>query len=364
VAMGNRVVLVVGVVIVICLALVGPVVATFSDDSTNELKTPLLDSASLSADHFLDRYVDPTGRVTSVAGSTNEASGELQAYGLLISAAVGDQEKFRSIWNWTSANLRSPDGSIATQWADGRIQSDIPDAPAGLYAARALSLAAEKFHDSTLDADLERLGKSMQKTYASIDASGKTSAALPSISASFFQPRAVARLASATDDQLWKTLAETSGRLLDGMVLIDGESLPSDWLAVDVAHSTALATNSPDGVGPRYSERAQMLVVQLGESCQSSDRDKAVRAWDILNENRDRRTATSLQLDGSIVDKKPSALASVASAAGAHSVRDDIQMGSMLDVADQIEAAAPTPADAAWAALGRIMLTTDWLGSC
>ena len=58
---------------------------------------------------FLDRYVTDDGRVQRI-DQGGDTVGEGQAYGMLIAAAVGDEERFDAIWDWTKSNIRARTG--------------------------------------------------------------------------------------------------------------------------------------------------------------------------------------------------------------------------------------------------------------
>ena len=73
----------------------------------------------LAAKHFLDTYVKSNGRVART-DQDNDTVGEGQAYGMLLAAAIGDEERFDLIWDWTKENLRGDDGLIAFLWARWR----------------------------------------------------------------------------------------------------------------------------------------------------------------------------------------------------------------------------------------------------
>ncbi len=79
------------------------------------------DRAAAAARRFLDRYVTPDGRVRRI-DQGGDTVGEGQAYGMLLAAAIGDSQRFDSIWAWTKNNLRRPDGLISFLWRDGRVQ--------------------------------------------------------------------------------------------------------------------------------------------------------------------------------------------------------------------------------------------------
>ena len=52
--------------------------------------------------------------------------GEAVAYGMLVAAAVGDEDRFAAIWDWTKEELVRQDGLLAWRWADGAVVDDMP----------------------------------------------------------------------------------------------------------------------------------------------------------------------------------------------------------------------------------------------
>jgi endoglucanase len=107
-----------------------------------------------------------------------------------------------------------------------------------------------------------------------------------------------------------------------------------------------------------------VVPVRLAESCDAADRTQASRMWSLISRSRDARAATALSLSGKVEDVTPSARSLVGAAGGAKAADDELQMHSLLDAADELERQHQTTEGAAWAALGRVMLTTNWLGDC
>ncbi len=68
--------------------------------------------------------------------------GEGQAYGMLLAAAIGDAQRFDTIWGWTKDNLRRPDGLISFLWRNGHVLDPQAASDADLDATRALLVAA------------------------------------------------------------------------------------------------------------------------------------------------------------------------------------------------------------------------------
>src|SRR3954466_7344499 len=93
------------------------------------------DTARIAGQKFLDEYVEADGRVVR-RDEGGDVVSEGQAYGMLIAVAVGDEARFRSIWNWSKTHLRRADGLLAWRWADGEVAGPNSAADADLDAAR------------------------------------------------------------------------------------------------------------------------------------------------------------------------------------------------------------------------------------
>ena len=105
----------------------------------------------------------PDGRVerTDQGGDT---VGEGQAYGMLAAAAIGDQERFDLMWEWTKENLRQPNGLIAFLWRDGKVVDPKPASDADVDAARALLAASCRFDRPELEDEALALGRAILRS--------------------------------------------------------------------------------------------------------------------------------------------------------------------------------------------------------
>jgi endoglucanase len=106
------------------------------------------------------------------------------------------------------------------------------------------------------------------------------------------------------------------------------------------------------------------VPVRWAAACAPENRAIAARAWSFLGpEEAAGRLAGEYSPDGQpLSGVNPAALVGAAGAARADghiSISD-----ALLDRAEAADDAAPTYYGAAWVALGRVMLTTDWLGPC
>jgi hypothetical protein len=121
------------------------------------------DTARSTGQAFLDEYVEPDGRVVR-RDEGGDVISEGQAYGMLIAVAVGDETRFRSIWEWTKTHLRGADGLLAWRWADNKVTDINSAADADLDAARSLVLAGRRFNAPGLMKDGRRLGVAILET--------------------------------------------------------------------------------------------------------------------------------------------------------------------------------------------------------
>jgi endoglucanase len=102
----------------------------------------------------------------------------------------------------------------------------------------------------------------------------------------------------------------------------------------------------------------------MAEDCSSDGRQWAKRAWPFFKSRAGSGLAATYDLAGHAQGNGSHPLAFVAAAGAAIAAGDAAAGRSMLDRAESAQAAAPSYYGAAWVALGRIMLTTDWLGPC
>lgn len=366
--------LVVAVCVLVGLVLVagGPFLAIVNDDTKPEEPTPVLDAASDASARFIERYVDSDGRVVRRDQGDDTVS-EGQAYAMLVAVATGDRKTFDSTWNWAKANLRQPNGLFAWKWDDGKVEDPQPATDADMDMARALSIAAERFGEKSYADEARALAKAIvdNELFYTDDnrpvvMAGPWAVNEPRFTnPSYHSPRAEQELAGLTGDALWNTIRQRERELMDRLIGSQQQPrLPSDWAKLEANGN--ITPSSPPGKtdAPVYSYDAVRTPVRLAESCDQADRDQAMRLWTLLNESRQTRSSATLSLDGDVVDRTPSAPAAVGSAAAAKAAGDTTQMNDLLDLADRIDTSQNSYYGAAWAALGRIMLTTDWLGAC
>jgi endoglucanase len=341
------------------------------------------DTARIVGEQFLDEYVAPDGRVVR-RDEGGDVVSEGQAYGMLIAVAIGDEIRFRSIWQWTKTYLRHADGLLAWRWADNRVTDVNSAADADLDAARSLVLAGKRFNAPELTEDGRRLGVAILETETVAVGTGDTP---PSdinppgtwvagsgrtlvggnwartapylVNPGYFSPRAEWGLFEASADRRWTDITRTQ-RVL-GWQLIGTGTLPPDWATVSEA-GHAVPTAPPTGGPIRFGLDAARLPVRFAESCDREDRALAGAMRPLLTAPGE---VTALRdLDGSAASDWQHPVALVAAAATEQGVGNPDGAVERLDAAAQLQQRSPTYYGAAWVALGRIMLTTSLLGEC
>ena len=334
-------------VLVVAVALVVAVVAVLSASGAQERPAAARDAA----ERFFDGFMGADGRVTRHDEGGDTVS-EGQAYAMLLAVATGDEKRFDVLWRWTREHMQRDDGLLAWRWADGRVVDPEPAADADLDAARALLLAARRFERPSYARSGRALGRAIRAHLTAGDVlfAGRWARAERVVNPSYFSPRAYDALG-------WDDVAAGSRRVLGAL----REPLPPDWARVE--GGGAVPTGAPEEGGePVYGFEAMRLPLRLAESCSADDHELAARAWPALRD-RDPLPAV-LALDGSprADGSHPAALAGAAGAA--HAAGDEDAARDLLDRASELLERTPSYYGAAWVALGRVMLQTDWLGGC
>jgi endo-1,4-beta-D-glucanase Y len=293
--------------------------------------------AQAAARAFLDRYVDPDGRVVRRDQGGDTVS-EGQAYALLAAVAAGDRARFDRVWGWTAANLRRPDGLLSWHWADGKVADPQSAADADLDAAHALALAARRFAQPALAAEAERMAAAVRtaETLDGVVMAGPWAVARGIVNPSYYDPRALAAL--HLDD-----VADGTRKVV--AALIGSGAAPPDWAQVG---PPPRPSGPPSGSGAAsYGFDAARVPIRLAASCDARDRELAAGLQGLQQ-----------------VAPTDHAVFVVARAAQAKAAGDDFEATSLLDEAADLDQRAPTSYGAAWVALGRTLLETDLLGAC
>jgi len=318
---------------------------------------------------FLDGYTTDGGRIqrTDQGGDT---VGEGQAYGMLAAAAVGDQQRFNSIWSWTKKNMQDSDGLLAFHWVGGRVVDPHPAADADLDAARALLLAACRFHRPDLRRAGVRIGDSVLARETARAGSIEVLLAGPwanmgshlVFNPSYVDPTTLDALAAATGDVRFRAVVAGSTQLVNELT----RPLPPDWSIVNAATGQVTpvsAASSTAGPG-MFTYDAPRTLVRFAVDPTPVGRAAVARAWGVFKYTQPRDIVTEHELSGTAVGTSHDAVTLVAAAGAAKAADDTAALLPLLAEAQQLNAQHPTYYGSAWVALGRLMLTTSLLQPC
>ncbi|WP_100499008.1 glycosyl hydrolase family 8 [Geodermatophilus chilensis] len=315
---------------------------------------------------FLTGYVDEDGRVVR-SDQGGDTVSEGQAYAMLVAVGLGDAETFESVWIWTRENLQRPDGLLSWRWADGAVVDESSASDADLDAARALVLAGGQFgrpEYTTAGLDLGRAVldlETVQTAAGRILIAGQWATTAPyPYNPSYASPGATAVLAEASGDPRWTELAVGSRAVTRS--LLDQAPLPPDWAQV---HADGRVEAMPGAMGRgqsvRYGYDATRTPIRFAESCDPADRALAAAVVGPLDRGGD---TAELDLGGSPVAPGASVVAATGQAAAVAAAGDTVRAAEELVDADHLAQSVPSYYGAAWAALGRLVLTDDVLGGC
>jgi endoglucanase len=313
----GKVALVIGTLVV--LAVLGPFIALSSDSSKPEQRTHELDSASVAAKTYIDKYVAADGTAAGLLGFTT------QSQALLITAATADKARFDSVWQRTQS-LKAADRS----WPN-------TNAADMLVAIRSFVVAANRLNDDAYRTTAKELATQLLKTNElQTSATGDDTMAF----------RTYDEIQSLTNDSQWATIADNRRQALAAQ--LQAAKLPANSASNNI-----------------YGAAAQLSVLYLKDSCNTADHDSAKKVWLTLRLDPQNRIASSLKVNGDDNnDRQPSAIAAAATAATADVAGERVQSQTLLDQSQAISEQKNNATEAAWAAIGRIVVSTDWLGTC
>lgn len=315
---------------------------------------------------FLDAHVAADGRVVRTDQGGDTVS-EGQAYALLVAVGLGDAATFESVWRWTEETLQRPDGLLSWRWAEGRVVDPSSASDADLDAARALVLAGQRFGVGRYTAAGVRLGQAVldhetvETAAGRVLTAGQWATTEPyAYNPSYASPGATAVLAAASGDPRWAEL--DAGSRTVTAALLDAAPLPPDWAQVH-ADGRVEAMPGAQGLGQnvRHGYDAARTPVRFAESCAADDRALAARTAEALDRGAG---AAELDLGGAPLGEGRSVVAETGRAAALASAGDADRAVGALAAGDELARSAPGYYGLAWAALGRLMLTTDVLGGC
>jgi endo-1,4-beta-D-glucanase Y len=337
--------------------------------STPTVAPPVELSSSTAAEAgraFLAGYVEDDGRVVR-SDQGGDTVSEGQAYAMLVAVALGDAETFENVWTWTRENLQRPDGLLSWRWDGGEVVDASAASDADLDAARALVLAGERFGRPDYTSAGVDLGRAVldletvQTAAGRILTAGQWATTEPyTYNPSYASPAAVAVLGTASDDPRWAELAEGSRTVT--AALLSQAPLPPDWAQVH-ADGTVDAMPGAQGRGQsvRYGYDAARTPIRFAESCDPADRALAAAMVEPLDRGGD---VAELDLGGAPMGQGESVVAAVGQAAAVAAAGDGARALEELVDADRLAQTSPGYYGAAWAALGRFLLTDDVLGGC
>jgi endo-1,4-beta-D-glucanase Y len=327
--------------------------------------------AKAAAASFLGRYALPTGRIDRIdqGGDTVSAG---QAYGMLMSAALGERQRFALIWRWTRTHLKRRDGLLASRWRGGRVIDANSASDADLDAARSLILAGERFHvgmyrrdgqamaGAILAHETKRLGRSL------VLLAGSWAREPATVDPGYWAPRTFELLTAATREHRF-ALLEQSAISLAGQLTANTPHLPPDW-------ATMSATGVPQPIAgppgphreatPRYSLDAARLPIRFAEACDRASREIPAAMWPFFSAQPAGTMSFAYSLDGRPLAPQQNAVVLVGAAAAAEAAGQTAARDRLLAQADATNARFPTYFGSAWIALGRLVLETALLGSC
>lgn len=323
------------------------------------------DDGAAAASAFLSAYVDD-GRVVRTDQGADTVS-EGQAYGLLLSVAADDEERFDQIWDWTVDNLQRDDLLLAWRWEGGAVVDDQPASDADLDAARALVLAGDAFGRDDLRTAGVALGESLLDRMTAITDLGRillpgpwATASPHAYNPSYASPAAFQVLGQASDDPRWEELTE--GSRATTAALLDANPLPTNWATVATDGTVAIAGAADGGGEPGYGYDATRTPIRYAESCDPADRALAGRIATALP--ADAELPAELDSGAGAVTSDQHAIAYAARAAAWAADGQHDRAGADVQRMRDTASTNPTYYGDAWSALATAMLTSDSLAGC
>lgn len=237
---------------------------------------------------FKAAYVAADGRVVDT-GNGGVSHSEGQGYGMLLAEAHGDRATFDQLWGWTGVNLMRQDVRLFRWRYDPRAVQAVADpnnaTDGDIFIAWALLRASKRWNEQSYAADSKAIRTAIaQRLVAEI---GGRQVLLPGLDGfrqkdaviynpSYFVLPALQDFAAADPGGPWARL------IRDGLTVardagFGQESLPADWVRIDVSGAVA-----PDpGRPPRFgfdAVRAPLYLVWGGVADQAPA-TTAARFW-------------------------------------------------------------------------------------
>ena len=337
-----------------------------STSSRSSTATPQ-EQAVAAGRHFLDRYVDRDGRVVR-RDQGGDTVGEGQAYGMLIAAAIGDQRRFNTIWGWTQANIRRPDGLLSFLWRDGHVVDPQAATDADLDASRALLIAGCRFNRPSLRQQGIAIGDAIMRIEVGTSHGAPILTAGPwaitpitTIDPSYFSPGTYAALHAATGNRSWNGLTASS-RAITSQLMSGSSRLPPDWARLEGGRIVPIGSPSAPQTRPQFGFDAVRTLVRMDED--PAARPTIARAWPVFAGQDPNKLPVQHDLNGKVSGDTLHPVVLVAAAGAADAAGQPAARDGLLAAAQALDQRSPTYYGAAWVALGRIMLTTNLLNAC
>jgi len=321
-----------------------------------------------SANAFLDKYVAEDGRVRRI-DQGDDTVGEGQAYGMLLAAAIGDEDRFDSIWGWTKDNLVRPDGLISFLWANGKVTDPEPASDADVDAARALLVASCRFKRPELKDEALKLASAILSLETSsfqgspVLVGGPWARNRIILNPSYFSPATFALLGNETGDGQWGSLSAT-GRSVTDLLMPSAGSLPPDWAQVKGGKPVPIGTPDNPGGTPTFGFDAARTLVRFAEDPDPAGVRIAAKAWPAYEGQKPADIVVEHSIDGKPTGGTKHAMGLVAAAGAAKAAGKTKDAAKLLAAAESLDQRDPTYYGSAWVALGRVMLTSDLLNAC
>jgi endo-1,4-beta-D-glucanase Y len=340
-----------------------------SDKSSGSGSSSDGQSFDAAAQSFLDTYVEDDGRV-SRKDQGGDTVGEGQAYGMLVAAAAGDEDRFNSIWGWTKDNIRRPDGLISFLWKDGKVADPEAASDADVDATRALLVASCRFKKPALRAEALELAKAIMSEEttdflgAPVLAAGPWARKAPvTVNPSYFAPATFAALGEVTGDGRWGSLS-ANGRTVTDLLMPNDGDLPPDWAQLKGNKAVPSGTPANPSGTPVYGFDAPRTLVRFAEDPDPAGRRIAAKAWPAFEGLKPSQIPVEHDLSGKAIGTTQHPVALVAAAGAAQAAGDTRSATKLLDAAEALDKKTPTYYGSAWVALGRIFLQSDALKVC
>ena len=318
-------------------------------------------SPTTPAARFLARYVTGDGRVIRHDQGGDIVS-EGQAYAMLVAEVAHRPALVRTVWSWTAAHLRRPDGLFA--WhatGSGKVEDPQSATDADVLIAyallrytgpdqTALHAAGRQVAGAVFANESVALPNGAPLLVAGPWAKSKTQA---TVDPSYLMPGVFQALARFTGDGRWNRAATAAITLVRALT-DDGRRLPPDWAQLSGGRLVAVAQPS-GGAGVQYSLDAARVPIWFATACDESARQLAASWWhNALSASRAGQVA--LSLTGATIDPQTSPVGLLAGAAAAGAAGDEQAARGLRLRATALAVRSPTYYGDAWSALGPALL--------